>query len=140
MVAAAILDGLGAPSRLLAARRRTPVALAGGWELPGGKVEPGETPQQALVREIREELGVRLRLGPEVVNPAATTWPISDSLEMRVWLATVGHGHPQVGNPHDRLRWLSAGELFDVSWLPADVAVVHRLAQAHGLDGEAPRP
>ena len=59
--APAIVDDLDHPTRLLAARRTEPPALAGGWEFPGGKVDPGESPLAALHREIREELGVPVR-------------------------------------------------------------------------------
>ena len=69
VVAAAIVDDLARPQRLLAARRRAPAELAGGWEFPGGKVEPDETPVAALHRELREELAVSVRLGAEVLGP-----------------------------------------------------------------------
>lgn len=66
VVAAAIVDDLDRPTQLLAAARAYPEELAGQYELPGGKVEPGESPQSALAREIREELGCNLALGPLV--------------------------------------------------------------------------
>lgn len=70
VVAGAILDDLASPRRLLSARRAQPVSLAGRWEFPGGKVEPGEDPVVALHRELHEELGVVVRLGAEVVAPS----------------------------------------------------------------------
>src|SRR3954469_9897287 len=81
VVGAAILDG----DRLLAARRNEPPALAGGWELPGGKVEPGEDDCSALVRECREELGVEIALGERVGDD----WPMPGDHLLRVWIATV---------------------------------------------------
>lgn len=76
VVAAAIVDDLNRPTRLLAAARAYPAGLAGQYELPGGKVEPDETPRDALDREIWEELGCRLVLGP-LIEPPDTKHPNS---------------------------------------------------------------
>ena len=127
VVAAAIVDDLAAPSCVLAARRVAPRALAGGWEFPGGKVEPGEDPVVALHRELDEELQVRVRLGEELAPPGGGTWPMAVHLEMRIWFAVVTAGPPVLTDSHDELRWLTAGQLDDVAWLPADRAVVDRL-------------
>ncbi|KQX68618.1 hypothetical protein ASD06_17900 [Angustibacter sp. Root456] len=116
------------PRRLLAARRTTPPALAGGWELPGGKVEPGEAPQDALVRELREELGTGALLGEELVGPDAGGWPISPSVIMRVWLAQLD-AEPALQGAHDAVRWLSPEEWDDVAWLAPDRPVLARLRE-----------
>jgi len=112
--AAIVRDG-----RLLAARRTEPPGLAGGWELPGGKVEPGETDREALLREIREELGVDVVLHDRVGDD----WPLG-GYRLRVWLATVadGAGEPSPIEQHDAIRWLAPDELDDVRWLPGDLA------------------
>jgi 8-oxo-dGTP diphosphatase len=119
VVGAAILSG----ARLLAAQRSAPAELAGRWELPGGKVEAGETDQAALLRECREELGVEVMLGTRV----GRDWPIGDYGVLRVWLAAVVDGAPRAIE-HAQLRWLTIDQLSDVDWLPGDIPVVHRLA------------
>lgn len=128
VVAAALVDDLDAPRRLLAARRSRPVELAGRWEFPGGKVDPGETPEEALHRELREELGVRAELGAELVGPDDGGWFITDRHVMRLWLARLVDGEPAPLVEHDALRWLEAGEWHDVPWLDGDVRIVEELA------------
>ncbi len=129
VVGAAIVDDLGRPGTLLAARRTEPARLAGGWELPGGKVEAGEDPVEALHREIAEELGVRIVLGDELPGPDADLpgWPLPPAHRMRVWLARVTDGVPAPIEDHDALRQLGPGEWLDVEWLPADVPIVRAL-------------
>jgi len=130
VVAGALVDDLDAPTALLAARRRSPVSLAGRWEFPGGKVEPGEEPEAALHRELREELGVEVALGPELPGPDHGAWHLSDRYEMRLWLATVAQGTPEPLVEHDALLWLPRGEWLTVPWLDADVRIVTALAAA----------
>jgi 8-oxo-dGTP diphosphatase len=108
-----------AEGRLLAAQRAEPEALRGGWELPGGKVDPGETDPEALMRECVEELGVEVVLGERVPGE----WPLPNGYMMRVWVAAIERGVPY---PHEHLalRWLGRHELYDVAWLAADLPVV----------------
>ncbi len=121
IVGAAILDG----GRVLAAQRAEPPELAGGWEFPGGKVDLGESDEAALVRECREELAVDVglgeRLGPDIELNSGTAI-------LRVWIARILTGVP-VAVEHAALRWLSADELFDVAWLPADLPLVRVLRE-----------
>lgn len=120
VVGAIIVDSLAEPTRFLAARRAKPADLKGLWEFPGGKVEPGETPQQALGRELQEELGIRVEVGDELGD----SWPIDDRLELRLYLAEVTDGEPTPGDDHDELRWLTKEQLDDVDWLPTDAAAL----------------
>ncbi|WP_454042154.1 (deoxy)nucleoside triphosphate pyrophosphohydrolase [Cellulosimicrobium sp. Marseille-Q8652] len=129
VVAAAIVDDLAAPRLLLAARRSRPPHLAGRWEFPGGKVDPGETPEEALHRELREELGVDVELGDEVVGPEHGTWVITDRHVMRLWFARVVDGDPQPLVEHDELAWLEPGEWHTVDWLDGDVPIVDELTR-----------
>ena len=119
VVGAAIVDG----ERVLAAQRSEPPALAGFWEFPGGKVDPGETDEAALIRECREELAVDIMLGARV----GRDWPIGEHGILRVWLAGVVAGE-LTPIEHAALRWLTVDELHDVEWVPADLPIVDRLA------------
>jgi 8-oxo-dGTP diphosphatase len=108
--AAIVRDG-----RVLAARRTTPASAAGRWEFPGGKVEPGESDAASLVREVQEELGVRIR----VLRWLAGAEEVGQRFLLRVAVADLERGEP---NPteHDAVRWLTRQELEDVHWLDAD--------------------
>ncbi|MGW7546522.1 (deoxy)nucleoside triphosphate pyrophosphohydrolase [Streptomyces sp. NPDC054770] len=122
VVGAALLDA----GRLLAARRSAPPELAGRWELPGGKVEPGESPEHALVRELREELGVEA----ETLTRVPGQWPLHAPYVLQVWTARL---HPASPAPkplqdHDELRWLTPEQLWTVPWLPQDVPAVREVA------------
>lgn len=125
--AAIVVDG-----RLLAARRTEPAALAGGWEVPGGKVDPGERPEEALTREIREELGCEI----EIERPLRGRSRLTPSLQLDVYLCRLVDGEPDPAPlEHDRLRWLAPEELDEVRWLPADEPFLPELRQIL-IDGQ----
>jgi 8-oxo-dGTP diphosphatase len=113
--------------RVLACRRTAPPEVAGRWELPGGKVEDGETPDAALRREVGEELGCDI---------AVTAWldeesPIGERYVLRVAVADLVAGEP-VPTEHDAVRWLAAGELHDVDWLEPDRPFLALIARGLG--------
>ncbi|UQA93303.1 (deoxy)nucleoside triphosphate pyrophosphohydrolase [Streptomyces halobius] len=134
VVGGAVLDR----GRLLAARRSAPPALAGRWELPGGKVEDGETPERALVRELREELGVEAG----DLTPVPGEWELRPGYVLRVWTARLLSGAPRPLQDHDELRWLLPEEEQEVDWLdqdrPAVALVMRRLAESAGAEGARP--
>lgn len=134
VVAAVIVDSLNKPTRMLAARRSQPQAIAGRWEFPGGKVESGEAELDALHRELREELGVQLRVGDKVLGPVAGAWAITPKHLMRLWFAQVTHGEPAPLIEHDQLRWIAPAEFFTLDWLDGDVAIVEHLLQFFEAD------
>ncbi|GAB3529225.1 (deoxy)nucleoside triphosphate pyrophosphohydrolase [Arthrobacter monumenti] len=109
--------------------------MAGLWEFPGGKVEPGETCTQALHRELTEELGVAVRLGTEVRGPHEQGWLLNESAAMRVWLAELSSGVPRPLEDHDLLNWLdlaAAESLETLPWIPADYPIVAGLLSVIG--------
>jgi 8-oxo-dGTP diphosphatase len=121
VVAGALYDR----GRLLAARRSAPPELAGRWELPGGKLEPGEEPEQALVRELREELGVEV----EPMERIPGEWTLKPGYVLRVWTARLLSGEPLPLEDHDELRWLRPDELDTVDWLDQDRPAVAEAAR-----------
>ncbi|MDQ0664962.1 8-oxo-dGTP diphosphatase [Arthrobacter ulcerisalmonis] len=130
VVGGAVVDRLADPAALLVARRSAPEHLAGLWEFPGGKVEPGEEPETALLRELAEELGIGVHLGPELHAETPEGWPLNDRASMRVWFAEVTHGEPMPLEDHDELRWVDLHDreaVLALPWIPADYPIVHAL-------------
>jgi len=108
--------------RVLASRRTEPPRLAGLWEFPGGKVEPGEDDATALVRELREELRVEVVVGARLGEDL----PIGPTAVLRVYVCALVSGEPALVD-HDEHRWLGADELLDVPWIPVDLPLVEQL-------------
>lgn len=118
VMGAAIVDR----GRVLAARRTDPEHARGCWEFPGGKVEPDEDPDVAIVREIREELACEIA----VVGHLAGEQPVKDGYTLRVAVARMVAGEP-IPHEHDAIRWLGADELDLVRWLEPDVPFLSEL-------------
>ncbi len=120
IVGAAIVEN----GRVLACARADPPEVAGRWEFPGGKVEPGETEVEALIRECVEELGVQVEVGVRVGEDV----PLAHGRAiLKVYLAKLVDGERPQRLEHAELRWLGAGQLYDVDWLPADAPIVAAL-------------
>ena len=96
-----------------------------GWEFPGGKVEPGESPEQALVRELKEELAVEVKVGERICT-VEYDYP-KFHLTMHCFFCTLPAGCRPTLLEHEAARWLDRESLGSVNWLPADVEVVKNL-------------
>src|SRR5699024_3133946 len=102
-------------------------------EFPGGKVEPGEDDQEALHRELREELGVQVKVGEQIPAAGGPDWPILHGHRMRVWFARIAAGDPAPLADHDDLRWLPLAELDAVPWLGPDLPIVRAIQSRLGV-------
>ena len=117
-------------ARCLVARRSGTMPEAGRWEFPGGKVEPGETPVAALVRELREELGCEVR-PIDILGRGRAAQPDGRRILLDVYEAELVSGVPRA-REHAELRWADPTELTRLAWARADVAVVHVVVERLG--------
>ena len=125
VAAAVICDSLRDKKRIFATQRGHG-EFKGLWEFPGGKVEAGETPRQALLREIREELDTKIAVG-ELIDTVEYDYP-SFHLSMDCFWCEVTEGALKLLEARDA-RWLSKDALFSVPWLPADVTLVEKIGR-----------
>ena len=121
VVAGALITG----SALLVAQRERPPELAGLWELPGGKVAPGESEADGLARELHEELGVAVTVGERLGRDVL----LSETMTLRAYRVTQTGGDLSP-NDHRALRWVTADELDSLPWVPADRAWLGDLVRA----------
>lgn len=123
VVAAIICDDIKEKNKIFATARGYG-ELKGGWEFPGGKVEPGETPQQALIREIIEELDTEIKVG-ELIDTVEYDYP-TFHLSMDCFWAEVKAGHLELKEA-EAAKWLTKDQLDSVTWLPADILLIDQI-------------
>ena len=123
VVAAIICDDMKEKNKIFATARGYG-DLKGGWEFPGGKVEPGETSQQALIREIIEELDTEIKVG-ELIDTVEYDYP-TFHLSMDCFWAEVKAGHLELKEA-EAAKWLTKDQLESVTWLPADILLIDQI-------------
>ena len=123
VVAAIICDDIKEKNKIFATARGYG-DLKGGWEFPGGKVEPGETSQQALIREIIEELDTEIKVG-ELIDTVEYDYP-TFHLSMDCFWAEVKEGHLELKEA-EAAKWLTKDQLDSVTWLPADILLIDQI-------------
>lgn len=125
VVAAIICDNMNAPTKIFATARGYG-DLKGGWEFPGGKIEPDEAPEDAIKREIIEELDTKIVVG-KMIHTIEYDYP-TFHLSMDCFLAEVEEGNLEL-KEHEAAKWLTKEMLDSVAWLPADVTLIDQLRE-----------
>lgn len=118
--------------RILSAQRSPSMSLPGMWEFPGGKIEPGETPRDALVREMQEELLCTVEIGEEITS---TRYEYDFGfVTLTTFYSTLIDGEPKL-TEHSEIRWIDASKLDSVEWAPADIPAVEKVMADYAVLG-----
>jgi len=115
--------------RILCAQRGGEKSLPFLWEFPGGKIEQGESPHQALIRELSEELLIEVELEATIFDAVSYEYDFG-VVNLTTIIGKLKSGEP-VLTEHQEIRWLSPAELFEVEWAPADIPIVKQLSKMH---------
>ncbi|MRI84450.1 NUDIX domain-containing protein [Aerococcaceae bacterium WS4759] len=115
--------------RILCAQRGGEKSLPFLWEFPGGKIEQGESPHQALIRELSEELLIEVELEATIFDAVSYEYDFG-MVNLTTIIGKLKSGEP-VLTEHQEIRWLSPEELFEVEWAPADIPIVKKLSKMH---------
>ncbi|WP_342527689.1 (deoxy)nucleoside triphosphate pyrophosphohydrolase [Chryseomicrobium sp. FSL W7-1435] len=118
--------------QIFCALRSPQMSLPNLWEFPGGKIEPGESPEETLKRELMEELKIEVTVGEEVES----TYYEYDSftIQLTTFYTKIQSGTP-ILTEHADYKWLSAEELFNLEWAPADIPAVHKIQKQFNTKG-----
>ena len=122
-VTAAIIQREG---KILAARRKPGAHMAGFWEFPGGKIEPGESPEECLRRELKEELSIDAAIGSFFEESCYDYG--TKQVRLLCYYAEYLSGTFSLSD-HDEIKWLPVGQLLQLNWAPADIPVVKKLVK-----------
>ncbi len=123
-VVAALIESDG---KFLVCQRRHEARFALMWEFPGGKTEAGETPESALERELREELGISVRVGPEIYRTTHKYAEMPDRIQLIFFATRLSRGQPQ-NLQFEQILWRAPASLRELNFLPADRELIERLA------------
>ncbi len=112
-------------NRILCAQRGETKTLAKLWEFPGGKIEIGETPQEALARELKEELMIEVEIASELFEQTSYAYDFG-TVNLTTFICLLKSGRPQL-TEHIEVKWLKPSELKSLEWAPADIPAVNKL-------------